>query len=249
MNPTYEPHAVEWTHEKVGRVWDYLSERDNDTPRYFSEHFGDSIVRLALKKGAHLKGRVLDFGCGPGRLMKKLLQHGYACEGLEFSERSAEIATLNCKGFSGFGRVHLTRSIPTPLAPDSFDTVFFVETIEHLLDEDLQDTLKELYRIVKPGGTLVVTTPHDEDFDAMRMCCPDCGCQFHGWQHVRTWTAPTLTDALEQVGFRTKFCKPLFFSTRAWASRFFGLGMWLAGMKLPHLAYVGRKPEPPAIKP
>jgi hypothetical protein len=39
------------------------------------------------------------------------------------------------------------------------------------------------------------------------MMCPDCGCIYHKWQHVRTWTADSLRDRMEEAGLHTRVVK------------------------------------------
>jgi len=46
----------------------------------------------------------------------------------------------------------------TPYADDSFDAVILTDVLEHVADE--RATLNELFRVLKPGGCLIITTPH-----------------------------------------------------------------------------------------
>ncbi len=46
----------------------------------------------------------------------------------------------------------------TPYADESFDAVILTDVLEHVADE--RATLNELFRVLKPGGCLIVTTPH-----------------------------------------------------------------------------------------
>lgn len=46
----------------------------------------------------------------------------------------------------------------TPYADASFDAVILTDVLEHVADE--RATLNELYRVLKPGGCLIITTPH-----------------------------------------------------------------------------------------
>jgi SAM-dependent methyltransferase len=91
------------------------------------------------------------------------------------------------------------------LADDSdraqFDVILMAEVIEHILDEDLDAVLQRLSGLTKPGGTLVVTTPNNEDL-ALGMCYDPLGnTLFHRWQHVRSFTAGSLAALFERFGF------------------------------------------------
>ena len=46
----------------------------------------------------------------------------------------------------------------TPYAAESFDAVILTDVLEHVADE--RATLNELFRVLKPGGCLIITTPH-----------------------------------------------------------------------------------------
>jgi predicted SAM-dependent methyltransferase len=84
--------------------------------------------------------------------------------------------------------------------------VFLIETIEHLTDNYLHGTLKEIHRILKPGGTIVITTPNDEDLEKTHVHCADCGATFHHMQHIRSWNENNLGKLMNEFTFRPKFC-------------------------------------------
>lgn len=100
-------------------------------------------------------GRFLDFGCGRGGLVAKV---SYLCteyHGVDVNPQAVEVArkdhpqhTFNAIDDSG----------RTPYPDDHFDTIALVEVIEHVPDE--RQTLNEIARILKPGGTFILTTPH-----------------------------------------------------------------------------------------
>jgi 2-polyprenyl-3-methyl-5-hydroxy-6-metoxy-1,4-benzoquinol methylase len=95
-----------------------------------------------------------------------------------------------------------------------------VEVIEHLSDEQLEGTLDIIKRLLAPGGVIVFTTPNDEDLGASRLYCPECDHVFHRWQHIRSWSAESITAFLTAQGFR---------DVKAWTTDFsppVGLGAW-----------------------
>ena len=86
--PEYRPHEVEWTPEKVGRVWAFYSQ-----PHLRKLYFGGAVGAAIVDRVAAtvpLDGRrVLDFGCGRGDLLEQLYERGIPAAGLEFSEETA----------------------------------------------------------------------------------------------------------------------------------------------------------------
>lgn len=236
----FSEHEIEWTREKAARFWRVLV-RNAPESDYFSNAVGRSVILEAKARGARLDGRVLDYGCGPGHLLAHLVQHTRSCEGADFDEVALGEAKRRLEGAPAFKGVTLISELPSQLVADTYDTVFFIETIEHLIGDDLPSTLAELRRVVKPGGHLVVTTPNNENLDANKRCCPECGCVFHIVQHVSSWTAERLSGAMTEYGFQTVSCEPITFrgihqlqGVRALADR-------VRGKRPKSLLYVGRK--------
>jgi len=95
--------------------------------------------------------RVLDAGCGSGRNMLELKRYGEVC-GVELSETSVELARARNVGTVVAGSV-----LEMPFESDSFDLAVCLDVIEHL--EDDRGALRELRRVLAPGGTLLVTVP------------------------------------------------------------------------------------------
>lgn len=245
----YEPHPIVWTRERISRLWAYYGSQPGNEQLYFTAHSGGAVLSF-VRRHVPLEGRlVLDFGCGRGSLLKRLVAQGVTCQGLEFSAASAREAERNVGAHPLFRGVVVTDGLPSSLPPASVDVVLLVEVIEHLLPDDLKPTLAEIHRVLRPGGHVVVTTPHDEDLSAAQMHCPDCGSTFHPWQHLRSFKPAELAALMKSAGFHEEICTPLTFTPDA--ARPAGVvGRLLsayrrlrrAGTPPPHLAYVGRRP-------
>lgn len=104
------------------------------------------VAALRLGAGA----AILDAPCGAGGLAAGLRSLGFDAQG-------ADIDTAAAARLGGAFRVaDLTQPLPWPDA--SFDAALSIEGIEHL--ENPFAYLRELHRLLKPGGTLVLTTPN-----------------------------------------------------------------------------------------
>ena len=236
----YRRHEIEWTPEKVGRFWDHWSGRDPDT--YFGQVVGDSLLSLVWRMVGQIPEPILDFGCGPGYLLSKLLRHRKRCAGVDFSAESIQSLREKHGHDECLLSVEKISTIPTQLAADSFATVLFIETIEHLLPHDVHATLKELFRVTAPGGYLVVTTPNDEDLERLKVTCPDCGCRFHRMQHTTQWTKETLNSFMVEVGFQQRFCDATRLAKRGMRGKVGQLARtYLLRQMPPHLVYIGQK--------
>lgn len=244
MNTRFQPHEINWTAETSANFWNHFAEATAATPdHYFSHQLGEYLIEY-VEKQASIKGRVLDYGCGPGFLMRHLLQRGIACEGLDFSPASIEKVRDQLADHPLFRGAEAASSVPTPLPGAHFDTLFCVEVIEHLLEEHLEPTLGEIHRLLRPGGLLVVTTPNEEDLAASKVLCPECGCLFHRYQHIRNWSAQTLRQALEAVGFETLSCQATTFGPKPKLAGVRHLLRKLRGQAEPPgitLVYIGRR--------
>ncbi|HEY2630966.1 MAG TPA: methyltransferase domain-containing protein [Solirubrobacteraceae bacterium] len=126
------------THRAEDRHWWYQGRR-----RVLER----AIERLNLPAGAH----ILDAGCGSGRNMVELAHHGEVT-GIELSETSVQIARKRNAGEVVEGSL-----MDMPFEDATFDLSVSLDVIEHL--EDDVGALRELRRVTKPGGALLVTVP------------------------------------------------------------------------------------------
>src|SRR5437868_366290 len=105
---------------------------------------------------------VLDAGCGSGRTLEELVDYGEV-HGIELDPEAAGVARGR-----GHGEVQIGRLEALPWPDQIFDLITCLDVIEHTPDDRL--TLRELRRVCKPGGWLLVTvpayqalwSPHDE---------------------------------------------------------------------------------------
>jgi 2-polyprenyl-3-methyl-5-hydroxy-6-metoxy-1,4-benzoquinol methylase len=103
--------------------------------------------------------RVLDVGCGAGRLSIACARRGAAVTGFDFSEPAIRIAALNA-ACSGTEVRFEAREIEEfcASATEPFDIVTMVGVLEHVPDP--VQTLGSLNRVVAPGGLLVTSSPN-----------------------------------------------------------------------------------------
>lgn len=115
----------------------------------------DRLVKVVALARTRQPATVLDLACGRGALLKALRAAlpEIRLTGADISEGS--IAEVKSFGFEAFV-VDVTR--PFPFAEGAFDCVIFGEVIEHVIDPDA--TLLEIGRVLRLGGTLIVTTPN-----------------------------------------------------------------------------------------
>jgi ubiquinone/menaquinone biosynthesis C-methylase UbiE len=101
---------------------------------------------------------ILDVGCGGGRTVGKLaaLASQGKVYGVDFSKASVAVACKTNRRFMDAGRVEIHEGSVSqlPFADGMFDLVTAVET--HFWWPDLPGDMREVFRVVKPGGRLVM---------------------------------------------------------------------------------------------
>lgn len=141
--------------------------------------------------------RILDYGCGAGRLVHAALREGLSMEGTDVfyaGSRAREEATE--AGLLG-GAIHEMMEGRMPYASNSFDLIVNNQVMEHV--EDLDAVLREIHRVLKPGGTLLSLFPAVDVFREGHI-----GIPFSHWM---------------KKGSRIRFLY-------TWALRSLGLGTW-----------------------
>jgi 2-polyprenyl-3-methyl-5-hydroxy-6-metoxy-1,4-benzoquinol methylase len=130
--------------------------------------------------------------------------------GADFSQTSIDVLKETLKNEKHFkDAFHITGF---PINHDrKYDFIICCEVIEHLDDKTLDDVTFELGKLLKPDGVLYITTPNDENLDSAKTMCPECGCVFHRWQHMRSWNEKTVSAYFSLKGFKTISTKTLDF--------------------------------------
>lgn len=122
---------------------------------------GEPIYRAILRTVADLDlhGSVLDFGAGTGSFTQQLM------ESSRFSSVAAADLMPPPAGFNAVHWIVGDLNDPLPVADRTFDTVIAAEVIEHL--ENPRAMARELFRITKCGGIVIVSTPNNESWRAL----------------------------------------------------------------------------------
>lgn len=150
---------------EIARIRDTFQIRDRDRAR--SGAFSRASVRLADQRLARIDGvidailvedhpRILDVGCGGGRDLAHWLARGWPparVAGIDVVPDRVAQARINCPGVD----IRLGVGGDLPYADASFDAVTASTVISSVLDDGLRHSLmKELLRLVRPGGLLLI---------------------------------------------------------------------------------------------
>lgn len=142
--------------------------------------------------------KILDVGCANGSVLAPFVQQ-HELHGVDISENF--LAMARAVGFQAV--VHDIETKPLPYADGTFDIIFSGETIEHQVDTDWM--LSELNRVLKPGGTLVLTFPNIRTVLSLGMMLLDMPPMYaarYRAPHFRDFTVRTMKTALQNHGFK-----------------------------------------------
>jgi SAM-dependent methyltransferase len=135
---------------------------------------------------------VLDFGAGTGLFAWHLKQEGFLVEGVEFSKKAIDFA-IKRYGLRFFESLNNLKDKKVQL----FDIITLIETIEHIKRPHI--ILERLYSILKPGGTIYISTPNRNGINAR--------INSNAWREARNtchlilFNHRSLSKILTEVGF------------------------------------------------
>jgi len=139
------------------------------------------LLKAYVVAAGYVQGNLLEVGCGEGRGIDLLLPKITSYSAIDKIE--PVINSLQKKYPQG---KFIRGNIP-PLSvfeSDSFDSIVSFQVIEHIKDDAL--FLKEIYRVLKPGGLALLTTPNKP-----------LSLSRNPW-HIREYTAKELTELAKQ---------------------------------------------------
>jgi len=140
-------------------------EKEKFQPRFLSIFYHPfffvrrEIFSFLESNSNFLSGKLLDFGCG-SKPYEKLFKNSNNYVGVEVSGNKENLKS----------DIYYT-GIALPFADNTFDSILCTEVLEHV--EQLDDVMIELYRVLKPGGRMIVTSPficieHEMPYDFRR---------------------------------------------------------------------------------
>jgi ubiquinone/menaquinone biosynthesis C-methylase UbiE len=128
-----------------------------------------------------VKGKLLEIGCGEGRGVELLAPKASTYNAVDKIKEVVDQLTIKHPD----GEFIQANIPPLPFKDNTFDSVVSFQVIEHIKDD--KTYLKEVYRILKPGGKALISTPNIK-----------LTLSRNPW-HIREYTAAELTDLCKKV--------------------------------------------------
>jgi len=125
---------------------------DPSLDRKFERMHAELVARLPVES-------FLDAGCGDGRYLATLTEpRPRRAVGVDISERILDVARRAVDAAGVQAELLRGNLEALPVEDDAFELVLCVQVVEHLLDP--AQGLRELARVLAPGGTLILSTDH-----------------------------------------------------------------------------------------
>ena len=159
--------------------------------------------KIALLKKETAKGSHLDIGCGTGEFLNACKKAGFKAKGVEPSEKARNKAIAN------YG-LPISKDPSLLQYKDSeFDSISMWHSLEHITE--LNDTILQINRILKPNGKLIIAVPNHKSWDAKyyKENWAAWDVPIHFWH----FSKETITLLLKKQNLQHRRTKPMIFDS------------------------------------
>ena len=184
---------------ELSRIYgkDYFLGGDTEAGRQAVSEIKQATARLYLAEirrySGEQGGRLLEVGCGDGDFLAAAEAEAWQVTGIEYSPAACEKTRRRLKN----GAVHCGELQQTRLPDGHFDLCVLSDVIEHVRAP--LEFLREIHRVLKPGGTLFIATPAIDSWSAR--CMKQKWMEFKP-EHLTYFNRQNLQTALARAGYR-----------------------------------------------
>jgi len=190
---------------ELGRIYgaNYFLGSETEAGRKLARDIKKATAKSYLTEIARYRGRapgrLLEIGCGEGDFLELAEAAGWKVTGIEYSEAAGQQARQRLKS----GQVVCGELQEANLGSAQFDLCVISDVLEHVRSP--LNFLREIHRVLKPGGTLFVATPSTDSWSARLL--KQKWMEFKT-EHLTYFDQQTLQTALFKSGFREVIVEP-----------------------------------------
>jgi SAM-dependent methyltransferase len=190
---------------ELARIYNanYFLGSDSEEGRHVVGEIKQATARLYLSEIRRYhgpeNGRLLEVGCGDGDFLVLAEADGWQVTGVEYSAAACEKARLRLKN----GEVRCGKLQQAGMPAEQFDLCVISDVLAHIRSP--LDFLREIHRLLKPGGTLFVATPSIDSWSARFL--RQKWMEFKA-EHLTYFDRQTLQTALFKSGFHNVIVQP-----------------------------------------
>lgn len=149
------------------------------------------VVNYSFSRPFIANKKVLDVGCWTGLFAKYALAYAKEVVGIDPGEKAIELA----RKLAPKAKFTVGSAEKLPFFKNSFDAVTLFDVLEHVPQKKEEEVIREINRVLKPNGHLVITTPN-KHFLSILM---DPAYFLYGHRH---YSLKALQKMLKQNGFQ-----------------------------------------------
>ena len=142
--------------------WEALYQKGLGAPRYPNGH----VVRWLFGNFPRQKSAditLLDMGCGIGRHAMMMRREGFCVTATDYSRSAIEQATIWAKSDRLDLDFQVAPATVQPFPDEAFDGILCYGVLYYLAPAEFAEAVKEIYRLLKPGGKTFVMVKNDRD--------------------------------------------------------------------------------------
>jgi len=192
---TYFTHADEGEKQSSGlRDFLYSAYRAVNYPLWAITGIArEKVRRREMFLNDAKPGKLLDVGCGDGTFLNVMRGRGWDVDGIDFDAAAIQTAKTKFKLSLRHGDLRAAK-----LSENTFDAVTMSHVVEHLTDPI--GLLTEIFRILKPGGQLVMTTPNTASVGHQKF--GPCWFGIDPPRHLYLFNQSNLSEVARRAGFK-----------------------------------------------
>jgi ubiquinone/menaquinone biosynthesis C-methylase UbiE len=149
----------------ANEYWSLITDQSDQARKPFNNQGNQSIhdlSRLLSVASLYPGMKVLDFGCGSGWLTNILASMGLHASGIDISSNAVNLAKVVHSNYKKYqpdlhADFFVFNCINIPFDDNIFDRIICFDSFHHVGDQ--YNTLKEFFRVLKPGGVLLMGEP------------------------------------------------------------------------------------------